>query len=202
MSSALFSLTRLLFVTFLLCRVSNGAEIADLDLARMLANTETRQRAIQLIAAAPSTKLPLLIAWSLRPPAHMDEFNLRVGLMDAFGELKSKEAIPFLVKNISRQRTLVGDANIFMKTEESVESRVPAVAALIKIGPDCLPVLYGHYSTAPLEDRIATIIVVSRIAATMTDPSNPKGFLASVAGETNMIHSWAEDGLKHLNAPK
>ena len=184
--------------TILACRVFGAPAIKDSDLAQMLANSETRQRAIGLVMAAPAAKLPVLIAWTQKPPAGVDEFNLRVGLMDALGELKSKQAIPFLVRNLSRQRAFVGAADIFMKTEESVESRIPAIAALIKIGPDSLPALYNNYSTASLEDKLATIIVVSRIAATMKDPSGPRGFLITVLGEANMLRDWAEEGSRRL----
>jgi hypothetical protein len=89
-----------------------------------------------------------------------------------------------------------------MKTPEIIESRIPAVAALIKIGPDALPALYDSYWAASMpDDRLAIIIVVSRIASLLKDPSIPIRFLSSAAGQANMEHFWAEEGLKHLKAP-
>jgi len=190
---------RLMAVAVLVASAGLAQDIADFDLARLLSNDDTRKRAIEAIVNSRSKKLHLLLSWSRRPPAHVDEFALRTGLIDAFGELKSREAIPFLIKNISVQRTPYGAPNVFMKTEETIESRVPAVAALVKVGPDCLPALYEYYSTAAPDDRLAVIVIVSRIAATMKEPESPRGFLSSVAGQANMEHFWAEEGLKHLN---
>jgi hypothetical protein len=36
----------------------------------------------------------------------VDKHKLYIGLADAFGEMKTREAIPFLIKNISLQRWL------------------------------------------------------------------------------------------------
>ncbi len=50
-------------------------------------------------------------------------------------------------------------------------------------------------------DRLAIIIVVSRIASSLKDPSEPMGFLSHATGQANMEHFWAEEGLKHLKVP-
>jgi len=185
----------------LVCGVAVAQKTSDLELARRLSDGSTRQSAIAEILASRDSKIRLLLSWIRKPPSQINTWELDVGLMDAFGELKSKEAIPFLIKNIRRERYTIESPNIFMKTTEVIESRIPAVAALIKIGPDALPALYHSYSVAMPDDRLAIIIVVSRIASSLKDASIPMQFLSSVAGRANMEHFRAEEGLKHLKVP-
>jgi hypothetical protein len=197
---------RTLILIALVCGAADAQKISDLDLARMLSNSNTRQSAIEEILASRSSKVPLLLSWSRRPPAHMDPIStweLDVGLIDAFGELKSREAIPFLIKNISRQEDLIEAPNLLsMKTTEAIESRVPAVAALVKIGPDALPALYDSYwATTMPNDRLAIIVVVSRIASSMKDPSEPNGFPQTCNRPSECGTFSAEEGLKHLKVP-
>src|ERR1700722_2581682 len=78
--------------------------VRDEDLARMLADPSTRTDALASVAASGQSKEPLLLSWVLSPPVGVDSFELSIGLADAFGQLRTKEAIPFLIKNISIQR--------------------------------------------------------------------------------------------------
>jgi hypothetical protein len=121
----------LIIVTFV-CGMATAQRNDDTELARMLSNPDSRQRAIEEILARPDSKIPMLLSWTRKPPSQVNEFGLSIGLIDAFGEMKSKEAIPFLIKNISRQRSQIGAPNIFLKSAQAIESRVPAVAALIR----------------------------------------------------------------------
>ena len=116
----------------------------------------------------------------------MDEFELYVGLAEAFGKLKTKEAIPFLIKNISLQRG-TPSPNIWMKAPRAIELRLPAVFALIQIGPEASKMLIRAPREELMdEDRLAAIFVVSRI------PGVPEAreFVASAFGDPNGEYHW------------
>ena len=106
--------------------------------------------------------------------------------------MKTKEAVPFLIKNISLQRWL--EMNIWLKTDKVIEERLPAVAALVRIGPDASRAIISEYLTIEPDDRLAAIFVVARIR----DPE-ARGFLSSVLGRANLERYWAEEGLKRLD---
>jgi hypothetical protein len=120
---------------------------------------------------------------------------LYIGLADVFGQLKTKEAIPFLVKNIGLQRGFSAP-NIWMKTPQVVQERLPAVTALIRIGPEASRFLIDTFWTQlQPQDRLAAIFVVSRISGV----PEAKEFLSTVLGQANMERHWAEEGLKTLD---
>ena len=137
--------------------------------------------------------VPLLLSWTKNPPAQVDQHGLFVGLANAFAQLKAKEAIPFLIKNISLQRWIL-DMPVWLKTDKVIEERLPAVAALVQIGPDASKAVISEYLTIEPDDRLAAIFVVARIR----DPE-ARGFLVSVLGRANMERYWAEEGLKRLD---
>ena len=175
------------------CMLGFAQQPSDLELARSLAKESTRQA---VVARITNSEIPLLLAWTKVPPAQVDESGLYIGLADAFGQLKAKEAIPFLIKNITLQRWLASP-NTWMKTPQVIEERMPAVAALIRIGPEAAKTLIdtpGECITA--ENRLAAIFVVSRIK----DVPEARTFLIQALGEANVQRFWAEDGLKLLNA--
>jgi hypothetical protein len=129
-----------------------------------------------------------------KPPAQLNQYQLFVGLADAFGQLKAKEAIPFLIENISLERGL-HTVNTSMKTAEVIIGRMPAVAALIQIGPAASQAVIDTWQKIGREDRIWAIIVVSQIRGV----PEARTFLSSVAGEANLERLWAEEGLKAIN---
>jgi hypothetical protein len=176
----------------------------DQELARLLADIATQQTAVDRIVASGNEKVSLLISWTRTPPVDLDEFHtyiFRSGLAEVFGRLKTKEAIPFLVQNIGLKRwPLVGP--VFTKAPEVVYDRMPAVAALIRIGPDALRALTdAPYRPSTLEDRLAVIFVVSRVAATMPDKDGARQFLTSALRNANLERFWAEECLKFSEGP-
>jgi hypothetical protein len=174
------------------CTIAVAQEANDRELARLLANETTRSRAVSRILASGSAKIPLLLSWTKTAPTQVDEYQLYVGLADVFGQLRTTQAIPFLIKNIQLSRT--NKTDVWLKTAEVVQVEMPAVAALVRIGPAASrAVIHSFEAAMPPEDRLPLIFVVSRIR----DPE-ARAFLSSVLGELNLERSWAEDGLKLL----
>lgn len=183
------------------CGNTSAQDLGDQELVRALIDDNTRPSAVTKVVASGSAKISLLLKWTRTPPQlnEYDQYKLNISLAEIFGRLKTKEAIPFLIKNISLERW--PRPNIWMKTPEVVEGHLPAVAALIQIGPEALEALihdpWGH---KPPDDRLPTIFVVSRIGATLTDNNEVRGFLVSVLGSANEERNWAEWGLKRLDS--
>jgi hypothetical protein len=142
----------------------HAQSIGDDRLAHDLADETTRQAAVASIVSVGRDEIPLLLRWAETLPARVDEEQMRIGLADAFGELCANDAIPFLIRNISLRRTGVVDLSPWLKTPEHVIETFPAVAALIKIGPEASRALIRAW-TGPMkaEDRVAAIFVVSRL---------------------------------------
>lgn len=164
------------------------------DLAFQLANRETRQSAVTKVVASGANRAPFLLSWTRHPPVGVDRYQLNIGLADAFGALGTKEAIPFLIENISLSRW--GEVNIWLKKDSVIEENLPAVAALIKMGPAASSALIRAASKPMLaEDRLPLIFVISRVK----DPE-ARGFLVTAMGEANIEHYWAEEGLKLLDS--
>ncbi len=164
------------------------------DLATELATPGLRDAAIERIAVSGGKDLALLLSWTQTPPKDVDEWELRVGLSDAFGKLRSREAIPFLVRNIGLERYFVR-TTLWTKADSVIESRLPAAAALIAIGSEASNALIA----APLdkmsvEERIAAIFVVSKIA----DPG-ARDFLMSVHAEGLEV-GFVREGLRAIAA--
>jgi hypothetical protein len=165
------------------CRVSDGASlrgcallfsllparaqgVSDLDLARELASPDKRKGAIAELLPDGKGRIPALLSWIQSPPADVDEYELRVGLADAFGQLKQEEAIPFLIRCLKLRRVVV-DFFPFLKAEAVIEDTFPVVSALIKIGPEgSKAAMHAYTSRAPLldaEERLCAIVVVSHV---------------------------------------
>src|SRR5258706_10925657 len=87
----------------------SAQDAGDLELAKLLSEESTRASAVRTIVASGATKLPLLLSWAEQPT-----FGLALGLADAFGELKAKEAIPFLIRHIGIIRSTTRP-NIWLK---------------------------------------------------------------------------------------
>src|SRR5258708_3931873 len=153
-----------IIIALMMCVTVDCADAAaDLDLARLLAGSRTRKSAVTKIVSSGSEKVPLLLSWTRRPPASVNEYELYIGLADAFGHLKTKEAIPFLVMHISLNRFLFTD--VWTRTPDEVEDRLAAVGALIQIGPESsMAVIQSYKDFKSVEVRLAAIFVVSRLA--------------------------------------
>lgn len=189
---ALTSSKWLLAVTLLLCGPVSAHGATGQRLAQRLANEGTRKDAVEEIAAAGIRKVPALLSWTRTPPKRVSKHELYVGLADVFGRLRTKEAIPFLIVNINLQRSRL-EIPPWLKVASVIEDSLPAVRALIQIGPEASRALInvppGH---AKLEDRLAMIFVVSQIKGV----PEAREFLAVMAGEANAERYWAEEGLK------
>jgi hypothetical protein len=190
----------ILFVVTTWCFALNAQTVNDHELARMLASDTTRQSAVDRIAASGQSKVPLLLLWAASPPRGIEKIGLRIGLADAFGRLKTTQAVPFLMKNIEIQRYPF-EGPPWMHAASGIERHYPALAALIQIGPDSFEALLRYYEQPRgIGDRLFAIFAISRIAATMKDtPEDIRALLASAAGEANVERFWAEEGLKALD---
>lgn len=172
--------------------VAIAQETRDQELARQLATEATRQHAVAVVVKSAQAKTPLLLLWTRQPPPYLDQHELFVGLADAFGQLREKAAIPFLIANISIQRWR--DVNTWLKTPAIIEHRMPAIGALVRIGADASHALIDRYAEPMTnEDRLACIFVVARIG----DPE-AQLFLQSVVAQAKMDRYWAEYGIEHV----
>jgi hypothetical protein len=177
------------------CSASDAQYKTYEDLARALANAGTRDQAVATVVASGSARVSLLLSWTTKPPVGVDNYQLKIGLADAFGQMRSKEAIPFLVKNISIDRMYA--VNIWIKSPEVVEQRLAAAAALIRIGPDAAePVIHAWSGLTDYRDRLAAIFVMSKLRGV----PGARNFLLSVLGEANLQRNWAEEGLARLDS--
>jgi hypothetical protein len=162
------------------------------DLATRLATPELRDGAVKEIAAAGGRDLPLLLKWSETPPRGVEEWALRVGLADAFGALRAKDAIPFLIKNVGLERYFVRQA-FWTKADSVIERTLPAVAALIAIGPaGSAALIAAPWANMSPPEHIAAIYAVSKIA----DPA-ARDFLMSIDA-AGLERSYVEEGLKAI----
>lgn len=78
---------------------------------------------------------------------------------------------------------------------------MPAVSALIRIGPEARDALNKTWGAEAAGDRLAAIFVVARIAAATQDPQiseKAREFLLTSLGEANLQRHWAQEGLKLL----
>ena len=164
------------------------------DLAIELATPAQRDAALRGIALSGGKDLPLLLSWSKKAPAGVDEWELRVGLADAFRILKAREAIPFLVNNIDLERYFVRTP-FWLKDDSVIQNRLPAAAALIAIGPDASRALVAaDWSEMSPRAHIAAIYTISRIA----DPA-ARDFLASVHAEDLEVE-FVREGITAIDA--
>lgn len=187
-------MTTKLATLFTLITCLRPAAAQNLDLARRLASPTTRQAAIDEIKASHSPDIAQLLAWTVNPPPGVNRTQLLTGLANIFADLKTKEAIPFLIDNLSLAD--LDRPDIWMKTPEVIEAHFPAARALINIGPDaCRVLIYRDPERMPLRDFLVAVFVVSRVKAS---PSDARDFLNFAVGSAGVIRFWAEDGLKSL----
>lgn len=168
-------------------------DTSNQELARRLSSEDSRAAAISEIVASRSTYFPVLLRWTENPPAGVDKHQLYVGMSDAFGKLKAKEAIPFLIKILNLGRYL-DKPDIWTKGPPIIEQNLPAVAALISIGPDASDALISAFG-GPMtpRDRLAVIFIVARIKS-----PDSRAFLSEAIGEADTERFWADDGIEFL----
>jgi hypothetical protein len=104
------------------------------DVARGLASPKARQATIRQIESSKLPNASVLLGWADQPPAGLDNKQLFLGLAELFGKLKTREAIPFLIRNISLSK--VDRPNIWIKRPTVIADNFPAAAALIQMGQD------------------------------------------------------------------
>lgn len=193
--------TSTLLAVIVSCAAGLGQDTHDLDLARLLAHQDTQQAAIRRVIAS-GDKLQVLLSFAKAPPVQLDDMELTVlndGLADIFGMLKIEDAIPFLVRNMGHQRFPPAAGVIWTKPLDLIKEQMPAMAALIKIGPAAASAVMraSPWDMGP-EQRLAAIIAVSEIAYQMKDPREERSFLRSMLAQAKVERTWAEEGLKHL----
>jgi hypothetical protein len=170
----------------------------DAELARLLAHAETQKQAIAQIVAARDSRVPELLSWTRNTPSGLNPLELHelnIGMAVAFGQLKTKEAIPFLIRNLTLNRFPI--TNVWTRSAEVILDRLPAVAALIQIGPDASrAIIQTPWNEMSAHDRLAAVFVVSRVAGV----TEAREFLTSALGEANMLRERAEEGLQFLES--
>jgi hypothetical protein len=172
---------------------SASAQSSDTELARRLADPKARSAATDEILRSGAARTPELLKLAEAPPAAVNRTELFIGLADIFGQLRTKEAIPFLIENISLARWV--RPNIWNKASEVVEGHLPAVGALIKIGPDaCKALIEIDWKLKTWDDNLAAIFVVSQIG----DPAG-RPMLVTAIARANLERYQAEQGLKALD---
>jgi len=196
--------------------IAFGQDLSYQELARLLSDDATQKDAIAKIVAAGTAKVPLLLSWTTKPPAgleRMDDYFLDIALCEIFGQLRTREAIPFLIKNISLHRLWWTPSTVWwLRYPETVLEAMPAIAALVSIGPEALPRVIEDVTRVPLdpeqsyEGYLAAVFVVPRIAVTAEDKKKARDFLSSVLmaskalpqGGATELARWVRDGYSVL----
>jgi hypothetical protein len=138
--------------------------------------------------------LALLLSWSETPPPGVGRYQLNLGLIEAFGKLRAKESIPFLIRWMNLDSTGLSE-NIWMKSASLVESHLPVIDALIAIGPDASKALSDAWDKMPPVLQIEALLIISRIA----DPG-ARDFLLSVHTTGDREARFVQEGLKAIAA--
>jgi len=187
-----------LIVTSASCAVW-AQSAGDLALARELSDSRTRSTAVEEILASHGRVLPLLLSWAAAPPSDVNSYELAIGLADVFGGLKTREAIPFLIRNLGLNRDQ--RVNLWLKAPEVIERGLPAVAALVNIGAEAASALIRAYWEPMLaEDRPAAIFAITRIVKVLSPTAVPEApaFLRSATAKLRIESRYAEEGLTYL----
>ena len=198
----------LLLVAIFAPSVALTQNVEDSGLARLLANGSTRRAAISDIIESHRDKVTVLISWTRTPPKGLNDIELyilRGSMAEIFGQSRTKEAIPFLIENITVRPDLQLTPDVWAKGPGAIEERMPAISALIRIGPPAFEAT-AHWPVEPprFEDRLAGIYVVSRLAATINEKKTTEEaymYIRSALAEANLQRSLAEEGMKHLPEP-
>jgi hypothetical protein len=174
-------------------RIASGAEVPHhLRLAKSLAHEPARKSAVAEIASSAERMLPVLLRWTVQPPAGVSRSDLNIGLADAFAQLRAREAIPFLIRNLAMRRWPFMVEN-WLKTEEAMEERLPAVGALVQIGPEASRELIKRYPLLDPDLRLLALFAISQIA-----DSSARSFLLTAQGYANVELRFAQAGLDRI----
>jgi hypothetical protein len=193
-------MSRILYCIAISCIMGGAAACQVLDekeAVRQLESIESREAFLARLSPQDKDieRLLLRILESHRGQmeAPFQLRSLRVGLTDAFGVLRTKEAIPWLITTITYWRH--GDLNDVSRwryPSATLEYEFPAVQALVRIGPPALDALIQtyHREQLSLETRRAIVFTVSRIK----DPG-AKHFLKNVQHDINQLQRFVNEGL-------
>jgi len=111
-------------------------------------------------------------------------------MIEIFGRLRTKEALPFLVEHIAMDENAM--ATIWMKSPQSIAASVPGVQALLRIGPDATPALLRALEKLPYykagvpgdyKKRIAIVVTLAMMRDRRAKPALEKEIQHSDAGE-------------------
>lgn len=162
-SNIVMKCPRLVLIGILALLDCNAQVPTPESLADLLSNEKTRGEAVAELSPADPLVLKTLLDLAERPSNEIRHLKLKVGLADAFGKLRAKAAIPFLIQNLGLERGW--DMNTSLKSEEVILERRAAVAALVQIGAEAVPALISaHRVMTNREDRQMAIFALSRIA--------------------------------------
>jgi hypothetical protein len=136
--------------------------------------------------------LPVLLRLAERTPDGINDRELKIGLAMTFGHLKAEETIPFLVRNVTLERW-PPRPNIWLKSQSAVYEHLPALAALVAIGPKAARAMMAHCEgPTTLDERLAAILIVTKT----DDSPAAKQFLSGLLAEANMQQAWAQKSLE------
>jgi hypothetical protein len=163
-------------------------------LARLLADQSTRQVTVDSLVNSTDHRAAVLLSLAQTPPPGVNKYALDVGLAETFGRLRTKEAIPFLISNITLQFGGAGP-DLLSRDADSIKSGMPAVAALIQIGPEASRALIRAVWKMHDRDRIAAIFVISQSRSV----PEARDALHQIMGQTNVERYWAQQGLDRMD---
>src|SRR5579859_3490663 len=104
--------------------VARCQEMSDKGLARLLVDENTRRTTITRVVESRHDLVPLILSWIRTPPPELndiDRYILRASMAEIFGRLGTKEAIPFLIENISLHSSLMLYPSVWTKSAAAVE---------------------------------------------------------------------------------
>lgn len=144
-----------------------GQDISPDSLLRLFSDPATSRQGVDIVKAAGAKYIPTLLKWTIDVPSSFaTEMGVhRIGLADAFGELKVKQAIPFLLKYLDMDREIdriITNGSNF-RYQADLKNK-PAMTALIKIG-EIEPLLKVYYSNGmTLYEREKLLVVICEMA--------------------------------------
>lgn len=182
--------------------LASGQKFDNSELARRLADSAARGEAVRWVVELGRDKVPTLLEWTRRAPVSVNKYQLFLGMADVFAELKTREAVPFLIKNIGLDRFTPFEGPVWLKAPQVIEERRPAAAALIQIGPDAAPaIMTAFWITADSEDRALMVFVIGRIALAAKDTEDLRVFLLNVIDDADLQRRLAVGALEAEGAP-
>ncbi len=125
-------------------------------------NKKAHAAAIQALAASPREGCVTLLRWIRTPPAGVDIYDLTVAMMEAFGEIRAPEGVPFIISHITWLPNAWGNpGNIWNKSPETLAERFPGIGALVRIGSPATSQVASAYYNSAGTDRIAITVALA-----------------------------------------